>query len=94
MWDRKSTKYRQGLDPSPDQGMAMGVGMGARSNRKLLRSLAESRVSGSSDLEMQGLKSVLSYLWVEKEEGKRRRNCLHLAHTSFPPLLVHISLHS
>ena len=64
VWDRKRTKYRQGFDPSPDLGIAMGVVMGARSNRKPLRSPAESREPRSQDLEMQGLQSVLSYLWA------------------------------
>ena len=52
VWDRRKTKYSQGLDPSPDLGMAMGVGMGGRSDRKPLRSPVESREPGSWDLEI------------------------------------------
>ena len=94
MRDRKSTKYRQGYDPSPDPRTAMGAAMGSRSNGKPPRSPAEGRRHRSRDLEMQGLEAALSHLWEGGGEGMRRRNCLPLARASYPPLLPHISLHS
>ena len=61
--DRRRSKYRQGYDPSPDPGTAMGVGMGGRGNREPPRSPNEGRRHRSRNLEMWGLEAALSYLW-------------------------------